>query len=398
MIKVSGKGFLSGIETASVGAGKGFVLIIDPEKRDIGNGKTMQIASISSSDGTKTGLTNLHIKTDEKERQAISVSANLRPAVTSLSKIAEWINVNLCGSYITLTDEKEEAEIKVDILKNPDIVLELPNSPKDTITFSMDREKFVAAIRMGGYCSGDSLGGNGFNCIHFHVDVEAKELWVASMRNEAVCRGIVALDKVYDGSSGSESMKWHAINHQFIKRMAGQLTGDQVQVAFNPKFMVVQCATGMFGSKKSDGSFTDSYTKILSEADYDFCGRVEKKDLLLGMEIAQVGAEEPCLLYETCDNGMLRLTQKNGSNKATVMQKKHEGQMPCTCFANELIKMVMAASKEEELYYFGKTGKIEKSFLRISGESEDVRYNAVIAPINYNKEDTKGQKDKDKKD
>lgn len=392
MIKINAQEFLNAIESAAVGAGKGFVLIIDPEERDIGNRKKAQVASISSSDGTKTGITNFYIKTDEKEGRTISVSANLRPAAASLSKVTEWISMELHGSFISLSDEKQEAEVRVEILEKPDIVLELPNKPDETITFSVNREKFAAAVRMGGYCAGDSLGGQNSNCICFHVDTDAKELWVASMRIEAVCRGIVSLEQVFDYSDGS--MKWHLVNHQFLKRMMSQLTGDQIQVAFNPKYMVVQCATAMFGSKKSEGTFAEFCSEMLSETGYDFCGKVAKKDLLLGMEIAQVGAEEACLLFETGENGMLKLTQNNGSNKATVIQREHEGQMPCTCYACELIKMLMASNKEETLFYFGNTGGTNvKSFLRFSGESEGVRYNAVIAPINRKREDRQKKKE-----
>lgn len=381
MISINAQDFLNAIESAAVGAGKGFVLIIDPTERDIGNGKKAQLASISSSDGTKTGLTNFYIKTDETKERMVSVCANLRPAVMSLAKITDLIHMELKDTYLKLTDVKEEAQIRVELLEEQDIVLELPNNSEDAIAITINREKFIAAVRMGGYCAGDNLATPGFDCICFRVDAQAKELWVTSIRTEMVCRAIVPIEAVYDPTN--VSMQWHLVNHRFIQKTVAQLLGDQIQIAFNLKYMVVQCATGLFASKKSEGNFAEAYNNLLSDVEYDFCGKVVKKNLLTGMEIAMVGAEESCIMFETNENGTLKITRFNGENKATVVQKEHEGMMQKTCYGCEFLKMIIACCKDEELYYFGKKGVgKEHSFLKTSGESEGVRYNAVLAPIN----------------
>lgn len=261
MIKVEAKEFISAIDAAAVGEGKGYVLLIDPQKTDIGNGKMAQIASISSSDGTKTGLTNFQIIAEGEKGCTISVSANLRYAVMSLAKVTKVIHIHLQETYLSLTDEKEESEIRVEYLAKQDIVMKLPDKPEGSVLFVMNREKFISAIQMGGYSASDKQPMPEYTCIYFYVDVEAKELWIASKRNEMACRAVVQLDKVQNYMDSHK--QWHLLNHHFIQRMMDQLTGEQIQVGFNDKFMVVQCATGLFGCKKRRRFPTDFFGSSL---------------------------------------------------------------------------------------------------------------------------------------
>ena len=90
-----------------------------------------------------------------------------------------------------------------------------------------------------------------------------------------VCRAIVPIEEVYDPSNAS--MQWHLVNHKFVQKMITQLSGDRIQIAFDSRYMVVQCATGLFASKKSEGIFAESYSNLLSDAEYDYCGTVAKR-------------------------------------------------------------------------------------------------------------------------
>ena len=393
MFKVNAMEFISSVECAAVGDGKGFVLTVNPQEQDLGNGQKSSIATISSSDGDKTGMTNVRICTKNmKKKETYFATASLRPAACSLSKITETIYVEPKGAYLELSDEKRESVIRVECLSR-DIVLSIPSMAEDATAIIMEREKFAAAIRMGGYGATDSLNKAGYECIGFRVDVEKKELRVISMRSEMICQAVVPVMNVRDLSE--KKGQWHMINAHFIQKMAGRLTGPQVQIGFNPKFMIVQSATGVFGSKKTEAMVPETFCKMVEDTEYDYSGKIGKKDLLTGMEIIQVGLDDRRLVMETDGNGTLKLTAVNGSNKTVIVQKEHEGVMESACYGCDVLKTILGSSKDDTFYYYGKeaeekgNGQKKPSILHFSGESEGARYAGILAPVVQPKKEEK---------
>ena len=61
------------LDYASVGGGKCYVLLIDPTVRDLGDGRTMQLASVCSSNGDKIGTANVEIRTRICRRRKCSM-------------------------------------------------------------------------------------------------------------------------------------------------------------------------------------------------------------------------------------------------------------------------------------------------------------------------------------
>ena len=308
MFRVNASNLNSALDCAAVGGGKGFVLMVSPTMRKIGEDKEAQIASISSSDGEKTGLANLMIHTDDMKEDAIYyASSSLRPAVASLSKVTDTIYVEDKGAYLEVSDEKKESVVRVELMEK-DVVLQLPNSPEGVTMVVIEREKFVNAIRLGGYAAEDSHIA-GVDCIGFQVDETDNKLLVVSRCDNTMCKALVPVKAV----QSKESIKgeWHLANFKFIQSMVQKLNGDMLQIAFAPKFVIVQSETAMFGAKKSEGSIPESLMERLNDKEYEFSGTLEKKDLLLGIEINMVGNKEKMVTLETHDDGTLRISAMN---------------------------------------------------------------------------------------
>ena len=216
MFKVNAAYLNSALDCAAVGNGKGFVMMVSPKMHKISETQEAQMASISSSDGDKTGRANLIIQTNDMEKDELYfASASLKPAVASLAKITDTIFIDSKGTYLEVSDEKKESVVRVPLLEK-DTVLELPNSPDGAVLVMIEREKFVNAIRLGGYSAEDSNIA-GIDVIGFHVDVEAKKLMVVSRRSTTMCQAITPISDAAYKNKGSDEKpaEWHLINHKF---------------------------------------------------------------------------------------------------------------------------------------------------------------------------------------
>lgn len=374
MFRVNASNLNNALECAAVGAGKGFVLMVSPTKRKVGEDKEAQIASISSSDGEKTGRANLIIHTEDMKEDAVYyASASLRPAVASLSKVTDTIYVESKGAYLEVSDEKKESVVRVELLEK-DIVMQLPNSPEGATMIVIEREKFMNAIRLGGYAAEDSHIAN-VDCIGFQVNKAENKLLVVSRCDNTMCKALAPIKAVQD--KAQEEGSWHLVNFKFIQSMVQKLSGDVLQIAFAPKNIIVQSATAMFGAKKAEGTMPVSMLERMNDKAYDYSGTLEKKDLLLGIEINMVGNKDKLVALESQADGTLRVSAMNGSNKSKVLQKAHEGTMEEKNFYVEILKRALSGCGEEIHYY----GKVDNKILSMDGTDAEVEYVTIVAPV-----------------
>ena len=378
MFKVKAINLYEALERVAVGGGECYVIAVDPTPMKIGENQTVQVASISTSDGEKTGITSIQIHCIDMDKPEIYyATANIKAAVSSLSKITDMLIVESKGSHLLVSDEKKESVVRVALVEK-DTVLELPNSADGAIMVMMEREKFVNAIRLGGYSAEDSNIA-GIDVIGFLANEEEKKLTVVSRRSTTMCQAVAPVTNI--GNKSAEEDVWHLINHKFIQNLVPKLSGDVVQIAFTPKFMVVRCQNAIFGSKKSEGTMAENLIKKLSDKSFDYSGTIQKKDLLLSMEISIVGVDEKIINLETNENGTLKVCSVTGSNKSNVSQKTHEGKMEAMSFYVEVLKSGLNGCGDE-LHYFGKT---TPKYIMFDGEDAGVEYVSIVAPVNLNK-------------
>lgn len=382
MFKVDANTFLECIKRASVGAGKAYVLGISVQQSgDANGGQVVQMGCINSSDGIKTGCSNpFPITSDDiKENKTFYVSMNLLPAVECLSQKTDVILVKDKGSYLETSDPKEECVIRVELLSQA-INFEYPSDQESAVVVTCSRAKFVSAIRMGAYVASDKDNKVGNDCVAFRVDTTEKKMYVMSMSNFVSSRAVFDVDSVDDRTG--KAPEWHMVNYKFIKRMTEHLTGDKVNIAFNPKVMMVCCDTGLYGTKKTDAIVPSVYENLLNSTEYDFCGKVNKKSFLSGCDIVLVGSQSTGIQMETSEDGTLLIRSIGESNKATIAQISHEGSLLQNRYNSEFIKNVLLSTKEENFYYYGTSEKgIYKTILHFSGKSDDISYAAIVAPI-----------------
>lgn len=381
MFKVNAENFNKALEYAAVGGGKGFVLMVNPEKRAIGENKEIQLACVLSSDGEKMGMANMLIKAKDMEKEEVYyASSYIKSAVATLGKITDTICVEAKSSYLQLSDEKKEAVIKVE-LNESDIVLQIPNTPDDTTMIAIEREKFVNAIRLGGYSAKDSNIA-GIDAIGFQLKEEEKKLIVFSRSGETACKAITPIEASKNMAKKGDA--WHFANFRFIQNVIQKLDGKLIQITFTPKFIVIQSESARFGAKISEGSVSNSIFNMLDDKGYDYTGTVNKKDLLIAMEIAMVGIKDDKGKYitlETNENGSLKVSSMTGSNKSNVSQKTHEGKMEEKVFYADILKLGLNGCGDE-IHYLGKVNPV---FLMMDGTDADVDYVSIVAPVNPKK-------------
>ena len=98
MFTINTENLGNALDYASVGGGKGYVLLVDPTIRELGNGRTMQLASVCSSDGDRIGTANIEVRTkDMKKPEIFYISATLKQAVASLAPVAAHYFCNTDG-------------------------------------------------------------------------------------------------------------------------------------------------------------------------------------------------------------------------------------------------------------------------------------------------------------
>lgn len=381
MFKVKANNLYEALERVAVGGGECYVIAVDPTPHKLGE-NTVQIASISSSDGEKTARTSIQIHTKDMEKPEIYyATAYLKAAVASLSKITDMLLIESKGSHLLLSDEKKESVIKVE-LKEEDKQLELPESPEGAILITMKRENFVNVIRLGGYSATESNRAGTEN-INFIIDVDNKKMIVMSMRDQSMCKATTSVEKVK--SLATEKKQWHLINYKFIQNMIKKIDGDMIKLAFTPHFIMVDTRNTRYGCKKSNGIAPVTAMGVFDKKDNYYSGTIDKKDILLGMEIAMVGVKDNNILLEGNENGTLNVFSKSNGNKSNVLQKKYEGKMPQKMFFYDIFKHVLGGIGDEIHYsgvVFEDDGK-RKEFVRFDGTDSEVEYESILLPIAY---------------
>lgn len=396
-IKVDAANLNSALDCASVGGGKGFVLMVNPAKVPMGD-KKVQMAQISSSDGEKTAMSNVIVHvTGTEEPQVYYAVSGLKSAVASLSKIAETLIIVPKGTYLEVSDAKKSSVVKIELMEK-DIIMSLPNSPEGAVLVTMEKEKFVNAVKLGGYCAEESNVKN-TDDIRFGIkkDGDAGKMLLFSFngnvisKTETTCQIHQLKDNQVEDNQVEVS--WHMVNSKFISNMVGKLSGKKIQIAFTPKFMVVQTASACFASKNSEGSVTESLLQHMNLTEFDYEAKVSKRDLLNALEIVSVAGSDRVKMFslETGEDGTLIVSA--AGNKSAVVQKEYENGMKKK-FSEKRFKQVLS-NIGDELHYYGKSG--EKDFIYFDGIQDEVSYVSVLLPVcEKPKDDKKAEEDKKK--
>lgn len=377
------------LDYASVGGGKCYVLLIDPTVRDLGDGRTMQLASVCSSNGDKIGTANVEIRTtDMQKAEMFYVSGMLRQAVASLAPIADTLYIEPKDSCLEISDESGESMIKVPLTEK-EAILEIPNSTEGAVMLRMKREEFVQAIRVGGYVAASTQMALS-DAIGFKVDAENKTIKIMSFRAEMASIAITELAQVEAMGSNERPCPavnvWHLVNYQFIQELVPKLTGEAVEIGFNDKYMQLMSSSASFGSKKMAGQMPAYLEKLLADDSYDYTGSIASRKLQIGLNIITVGSEENKVVMETEDNGALKISSVSLSNKTMVSQEKHDGQMPKMTFYVPFLKQILKVCGEKVQYY-GKTSGNQSALLLFTGKENGVEYRSCVAACN-NKQET----------
>lgn len=390
MFTVNSENLSSALEYASVGGGKGFNLIVDPTVHDIGDGRSMQLASVYSSNGDKIGNANIQIRTTDMQKAEIYyVSGILRQAVASLAPVTESLFIAPKDSYLELSDESGETVIKVPLIEK-EAMLEIPNSAEGAVMLSMKKDDFVQAIRTGG-CVAAPTNTALSDAIGFKVDAESNTMKVMSFRAEMASIATAELSKVEANHVGDKACPavgvWHLVNFQFIQDLLSKLTGEVVQIGFNDKYVQLASSSATYASKKTAGQMSASLEKLLEDEGYDYAGEIKSKKLQTALNIVMVGDEENKVMMETEDNGTLKLSSVNLSNKTTISHEKRDGSMPKTAFYVPFLKQVLKICGETVQYY-GKNREGRSSLLLFTGKERGITFHCCIAPCNSKKKDT----------
>lgn len=387
-IKVNAENLNSALECASVGGGKGFVLMVNPAKIAMGD-KEVQAAQVSSSDGEKTALSSLTVHvTGMEEPQTYYAVASFKSAVASLSKISETLTIVPKGTYLEVSDEKKLSVVKIELMEK-DVIMPIPSSPEGAALLTMEREKFVNAVKHGGYCAEESQVKNTED-IRFGIkkSEEADKMILFSFNGNMVAKSEAGC-QIHQTVGNASDISWYMVNSRFINNMIGKLSGEMIQIAFAPKYMVVQTASSCFASKLSEGSVTETLLQHTNMTEFDYEAKINKRDLLNALEIVSVGGGDKVKMFtlETGEDGTL--TVSAAGNKSAVVQKEFEGRMKKNLMEKRFKQIL--GNMGEELHYYGKSG--EKAFVYFDGVQDEVTYVTILLPV-YQKDGKKDKEDK----
>ena len=278
MFTVNCENLGNALEYASVGGGKSFNLLVDPTVHDLGDGRTMQLASVCSSNGDKIGTANIEIRTTDMQKPEIFYISNiLKQAVASLAPITDTLYIESKDSCLELSDESGETKIKVPLTEK-EAILEIPNSTEGVVMLRMKKEEFVQAIRTGGFVAAPTAKAL-TDTIGFKVNVEEKTIKVMSFRGEMVSIAAAELSQVEARGVGDQPCAavgvWHLVHFQFIQELLPKLTGDVVEIGFNDKYVQIVSSSASFASKKVAGEMSEGLVKLVEDESYDYAGEVK---------------------------------------------------------------------------------------------------------------------------
>lgn len=441
MFTINAEIFKNGIESAMVGGGVGFVMMVNPAYK--GPNGVIQVMNISSSDGDKSGNSNIVITAkDMKEPITVYPVKELYSAVNVLSKVTDVISVEIKDSFMELSDGKDGAVVQVGLMPK-DVYLQASMDPDGVVFVTITKEKLTSLIRMGGLCADDSREGTDY--IYFSLNGEMNRMTVASYNGGCCCKAAADIESIKYGVRPVQNLPkeevisrlmtllpaeehelldpldeegakkkliglleqetrnkttgeavWHSIPYEFARAITGKLTGEMIQMAFTPTFIYVLGTNGSFVSKKVNRAFPTAMKFALEEEQTKCMGKISKKDLLLGIEMATVGLEkkdqEVISLAGDAD-GTINCLAVNGCNKMKIEQLEHEGVLDRVYLIADSVKMFLGVVKDHVGYYLGKS----ENMFHFSYEDDEMDYKMLTLMVNMKKREELLKEKKEKK-
>ncbi len=374
MMRVNADLFVKVLGIASIGGGKGFLLLIQPGS-----------ALVASCDGTKLGRCHFQTESDEgiDEPVILYPVKSLYKTAETIAKFTDIICVELKESYIELSDDKGGSRVRV-ALNESDVMFDLTQEESETAVFvTLKTEDFVKLVRSGGAAA--SKASDAMRGMFFHVNGNKLELTTKSSP-------MIAYASVEAETVKNANDTWHPANVDFLNAVIGNITGEDCQLGFSKANTVITTEEGaIYIARRMNLDFKASVLSILETEERDYEAEISKKDLLLGLEVSTVGIDKvPYVVLQTEDSGDLLFESPNGENRMEVLQKTHKGQMQARGFAVDIVKTGIIGCTDTVSYY-GMNDKYSAP-IHISGKDGKVEYKAVIAPHAMDKKEASESK------
>ena len=214
MMRVNADLFVKVLGIASIGGGKGFLLLIQPGS-----------ALVASCDGTKLGRCHFQTESDEgiDEPVILYPVKSLYKTAETIAKFTDIICVELKESYIELSDDKGGSRVRV-ALNESDVMFDLTQEESETAVFvTLKTEDFVKLVRSGGAAA--SKASDAMRGMFFHVNGNKLELTTKSSP-------MIAYASVEAETVKNANDTWHPANVDFLNAVIGNITGEDGQQYF----------------------------------------------------------------------------------------------------------------------------------------------------------------------
>ena len=389
VIKVEANVFCKALAAASLGNGKGYVMIVNPSAN--ANGKNIQICLLASSDGEKLGRCTVQVQTSGiEETEAFYPVKSIYKSVETLAKVTDTIVIEVKDAYLELSAKSGENRVRV-ALNEKDLLFDVPEEEMaNSVSACFKREDFVTAIKCGGYAAAKATVGTSMKAIYFGVSTD--KICVISACDAVMAEATV---KPQQMDNAPENEVFYPAEDVFINAVASRLTGDRCQIGFTSKYIIISDSAGpIYVARKKTAQMSTSLRNILNMEERDYEAEVAKKELLLGIEIATVGLEDRAsfITGHTAEDGTLCLESPHAENKANVIQSKHEGSVSECYLGIEALKLLLSGCGEKIGYYGLNDIKKPMHFYGVDGT---VTYRALIAQ--FMGEKTEASKKKEEK-
>ena len=387
VIKVEANVFSKALAAASLGGGKGYVMIVNPSVN--ANGKNIQICILASSDGEKLGRCTVQVQTNGiEETEAFYPVKSIYKSVETLAKVTDTIVIKVEDSYLELSAESGENRVRV-ALNEKDILFDVPEEEMtNSVSACFKREDFVTAIKCGGYAASKAAASTSLKAIYFGVS--ADKICVISAYSAVMAEATV---KPQQMANAPDQEVFYPADDVFINAVAGRLTGDQCQIGFTDKYVIISDSAGpIYVARKKAAQMSTSLRNILNMEERDYEAEISKKELFLGIEIATVGLEDRAayVMCHTAEDGTLCLESPHAENKANIVQSKHEGSISGLNLGIEALKLLLSGCGEKIGYY----GMNDRKPIHFYGTDGVVTYRALIAQFSGEKTDAAKKKEK----
>lgn len=388
-IKVQTSTFIKALGAASIGNGKGYVLLINPSLKQ--GDETVQGAVLASSDGECLGRCAFPIKAEGfQEQQLVYPAKSLRDAAMTLSKVTELMVISIKESFLELATENGTSRVRVP-LNESDKMFDVPPSEAKGATFvALETAEFVRIVRCGGYAA--AKASSEMRAVFFMA--QNNQFSVCSYNNLYMGKAVIDVEKSVNMPSAGQ---WHAVNDSFVRAVAANLTGNMVQIGLTDKYVTISDSDGqIYASRKLVLHISNAAIKILDCEEKEYSGEFHRKDILLGVEVATVGLEKATYFQiETAEDGTLLLMSPNGENKACVVQTKHVDSMENVYLGVEVFKAVLSNLGDTIRYYGINSGTEERKakVIYFEGETGKVKYRSALARVNKEVTDEAAKKE-----